>query len=111
MPAQVVHRHKRFARRVGQPLGKVDAHQHRADEPRRKRHGHGVHVGHRHAGVGQRLVNGGADILRMAAAGDLRHNAAVERLLFDAGGDDVGDDLPPILHNRRRGFVAGGLDT
>ena len=110
MPAQVVHRHKRFARRVGQPLGKVDAHQHRADEPRRKRHGHGVHVGHRHAGVGQRLVNGGADILRMAA-GDLRHNAAVERLLFDAGGDDVGDDLPPILHNRRRGFVAGGLDT
>ena len=36
---------------------------------------------------------------------------AVARLLFDAGGDDVGDDLPPILHNRRRGFVAGGLDT
>ena len=41
---QMVHRHQRLARRVGQTLGKVYAHQHRTDEPRRKGNGHGVHI-------------------------------------------------------------------
>ena len=110
MPAQVMHRHQRLVCRIGQPLGKVDADEHRADQPRRKGHGHSVHIGNGHIGVGQRLVNGGADIFRMAAAGNLRHNAAVECLLLDAGGDDVGNDLSAILHDRRRRLVAGGLD-
>ena len=57
------------------------------------------------------LFNNAADAFGVSARRDFGHNAAVERLFFDAGGDDVGDELPPILHNRRRGFVAGGLDT
>ena len=77
VPAQMMHRHQRFACRVGQPLGKVDAYQHRADQPRRKGHGHGIHVFHGHVGIGQGFVHGGTDILGMATAGDLRHNAAV----------------------------------
>ena len=111
MPPQVMHRHQRLVCRIGQPLGKVDADQHRADQPRRKGHGHSVHIADRHARIGKRLVHGGADIFRMAAAGDLRHNTAVEGLLPDAGGDHIGDDLPAILHDRRRGLIAGGLDS
>ena len=37
----------------------------------------GVHIGNGHIGVGQCLVHGGADIFRVAAAGDLRHDTAV----------------------------------
>lgn len=111
VPAQMMHRHQRLACRVGQPLGKVDAYQHRADQPRRKGHGHGVHIFHRHVGVGQRLVHGDADILGMAAAGDLRHHAAVQGLLFHAGGDHVRDDFAAILHDRRRRLIAGRFNS
>ena len=111
MPAQMMHRYQRLVCRIGQSLGKVYADQHRADQSRRKGHGHSVHIGNGHIGVGQRLVNGGADIFRVAAAGDLRHDTAVEGLLLHAGGDHIGDDLPAILHDRRRGLIAGGLDS
>ena len=74
---QMVDRHQRLARRVGEALGKVDAHQHGTDQAGRKGYGHGIHVFHGHVGIGQGFVHGGTDILGMAAAGDLRHNAAV----------------------------------
>ena len=77
MPAQVVHRHQRLACRVGQAFGKVDAHQHGTDQAGRKGYGHGIHVFHGHVGISQGFVHGSTDILGMAAAGDLRHNAAV----------------------------------
>ena len=108
---QVVHRHQRLARRVGQPLGKVHAHQHRADEARRKGDGHGVHVVHGLAGVQQGLFDGGADELTVAAAGDLRHHAAVQGLFFHAGGDDVAQQMPAVLHQSCGGLVAGGFDS
>ena len=77
MSAQVVYRHQRLACRVGQAFGKVDAHQHGTDQAGRKGYGHGIHVFHGHVGISQGFVHGSTDILGMAAAGDLRHNAAV----------------------------------
>ena len=86
---QMVHRHQRFACRVGQTLGKIHAHQHRANKPRRKGDSHGVHVLHGLTGIQQGFFDRGTDKFAVAAAGNLRHNAAVQRLLLDAGGNDV----------------------
>ena len=41
---QMVDRHQRLARRVGEALGKVDAHQNCADEAGREGDSHGVHI-------------------------------------------------------------------
>ena len=108
---QMVHRDQRLARRVGQALGKVDAHQHGADKPRGKGDGHGTHIVDGHAGVGQGLVHRGTDIFRVTAAGNLGHHAAVERLFLDAGGNDVGNYLAAVLHNGGGGLVAGGFNS
>mgnify|MGYP000585744099 CR=1 FL=1 len=75
---QMVDRHQRLARRVGEALGKVDAYQHCADEAGREGDSHGVHVVDGLACVQQSLFDGGADELTVAAAGDLRHDAAVK---------------------------------
>ena len=108
---QMVDRHQRLARRVGKALGKVDAHQHCANEAGREGDRHGVHVVDGLACVQQSLFDGGADELAVAAAGDLRHDAAVKRLLLDAGGDDVAQQVPAIFHQRCGGLVAGRFDS
>ena len=77
VPAQVMHRHQRLARRIGKALGKVYAHQYSADQAGRKGDGNGIELLHRNAGVGQGLFHGGADIFGVAAAGDLGHHAPV----------------------------------
>ena len=107
----MVHRYQRLARRVGQTLGKVHAHQHRADEPRRKGDGYGIHIVDGPACVQQGFFDRSADKFAVAAAGNLRHNAAVQGLFFDAGGDDVAQQMPPVLHKRCGGLVAGGFNS
>ena len=109
--AQMMHRYQRFVGRVGQPFGEVHAHEHGPDEAGRKGDGHGVHVVDGLAGIQQGLFHGGADELAVAAAGDLRHDAAVQRLFFYAGGDDVAQQVPAILHQGCGGLVAGGFDS
>ena len=108
---QVVDRHQRLMGRVRQPLGKVDSHQHRADEAGGKGDGHGVHIVDGLARVQQGFFHRGADELAMAAAGDLRHHAAVERLLLHAGRDDVAEQFAAILHQRCGGLVAGRFNS
>ncbi len=107
----MVHGHQRLAGRIGQPLGEVDAHQHGTDQAGRKGYGHGIHVVDGLARVQQGLFHGGADELAVAAAGDLRHDAAVQRLFLHAGGDDVAQQLPSVLHKGCGGLVAGGFDS
>ena len=108
---QMVHRYQRLARRVGQTLGKVHTHQHCTDEPRRKGDGYGIHIVDGLACVQQGFFDRGADKFAVAAAGDLRHNAAVQGLFFDAGGDDVAQQMPPVLHKRCGGLVAGRFNS
>ena len=107
----MVHRHQRLTRRVGQTLGKVHAHQNRADQSRRKGDSYGVHIVDGLACVQQSFFDRSADKFAVAAAGDLRHNAAVQGLFFDAGGDDIAQQMPPVLHKRCGGFVAGGFNS
>ena len=74
---QVMHRNQRLVGRIGQPLGKVHTHQHRADQARRKGDSHRVHIVHGLACVQQSLFDRGADELAVAAAGDLGDHAAI----------------------------------
>ena len=108
---QVVHRHKGLVCRVGQAFGKVYAHQHCADEARRKGDGHGVHIVDGLACIQQGFFHRGTDELAVAAAGDLRHDAAIQRLFFHAGGDDVAQQVPAVLHQSCGGLVAGGFNS
>ena len=111
VPPQVVHRHKGLLGRVRKALGEVHAHQHRADEPRRKGDGDAVQVCGGQLCLVQRGLYRGADVLDVAATGNFRHNAAVERLFCHAGGYHVADELSPVLHHRGGGLVAGALDS
>ena len=108
---QVMHRNQRLVGRIGQPLGKVHTHQHRADQARGKGDSHRVHIVHGLASIQQSLFDRGADELAVAAAGDLRDNAAIKSLLLDAGGDDVAQQAAAILHKGCGGLVAGGFDS
>ena len=68
---QMVHRHQRLVRSVGQPLCKVDSHQHCADQPRGKGDGDRVYLVQGLARIGQGFGHRSTDELAVAAAGDL----------------------------------------
>ena len=109
--AQVVHRHQRLIGRVGQTLGKIHAHQHCTDQARRKGDGHGIHIVDGLACIQQGFFDRSTDKFAVAAAGDLRHNAAVKSLFFYAGGNDVAQQVPAVLHQSCGGLVAGGFNS
>ena len=109
MTADVVHRDQRHAQSVGGGLGKADAHQYRADKPRRIGDGHRVDVRLRQPRVGERLVRQGGDGLHVLAGGHLRHHAAVQRVHICLGQYGVGQHLPSVPYYRHRRLVAGGL--
>ena len=107
----VVDRDQRHAQRIGHGLGEADPHQHGADEAGGIGDGHGVHVALGEPGIGQRLIRQTGNGLHVLAGGDLRHHAAVQRLFLHAGGDDVAQQLPSVLHKGCGGLVAGGFDS
>ena len=111
MGAEVVDRNQGFARRQGQSLGEVDPYQQRADQARRVGNGHRIDRIQRKSCLLQRLPYHPADGLRVAAAGDLRHHAAVQLVLLHLGGHDAGENGSPVPHHRGGGFVAGRFDT
>jgi hypothetical protein len=106
---EVVDAVQRLAQREGVRLGRRDAHQQRARQPRPGRHGDAVEVAGRDPGVLQGALDGGDHRLQVRAAGDLRHHPAVTGVVVDAGGDGVGQQgVPP--DDADSGLVAGGLD-
>jgi hypothetical protein len=109
--ADVVHRDERHIQRVGRALGKVQPHEHRADETRRVGRGHGVDVFFLDARLLERLIGQRGDGLDVLARRDLRHDAAVERVQVGLRRDGVGEDFAPVLDDRDGGFVAGGLES
>ena len=108
---QVVHRDQRKPGRHRQSLGEVDADQQRADQPRCRRDRDPVEVGKRHAGVRQRLVHHPRDRLRVAAARDLRHHAAVELMFLHLRRDHVAAHGAAVGHHRGGGLVTGGFNA
>ena len=63
VPPHMVHRNQGHTQRVGSGFGKADAHQHRADEPRRIRHRHRVQISAREVRLDERLVRQRVDRL------------------------------------------------
>ena len=111
MAADVVHRDERHIQRVGRALGKVQPHEHRADETRRVGRGHGVDVFFLDARLLERLIGQRGDGLDVLARGDLRHDAAVERVQVSLRRDGVGEDLAPVFDDGDGCLVAGGLES
>ena len=107
MSAHVVHGNERHAERIRRRLGKVHTHQHRADQPRRIRHSHGVNIRAREICLFQRLVGKTVDRLNVLARGDLRHHAAVELVQLDLRGDAVGQNASSVAHYGNSRLVTG----
>ena len=105
----MMHRDQRHTQGVGHRLGKAHPHQHRADEAGGVGHGYGVDVLPGQPGFHQSLVSQLADDLNVLAGGDLRHHAAVNFMHLHGGGDAVGQNGPPVLHQRHRRLIAGGF--
>ena len=104
-----MHRDERLFRRERKALGKAHAHKQRADQAGRVGHGDSVNVGQGHADLRERLARHTGDGLAVTARRNLRHDAAVQSVLLDLGGDNVREDASAVLHHRRRRLVAGAL--
>ena len=111
MAADVVHGDERHIQRVGRGFGKVQPHEHRADETRRIGRGHSVNVLFTDARFLERLIGQRGDGLDVLARRDLRHDAAVERVQVGLRRDGVGENFAPVLDDRDGGLVAGGLES
>ena len=109
MPADMVHRDERHAEAVGRGLGKVDADEHRADQPRRVGDGDGVDVLPGQVRLVKRRIRQGVDGLDVLARGKLGHDAAVEPVQGDLRRDAVGQDGSSVLHDGDGSLVAGGF--
>ena len=107
--ADMVYRDERDTECRRGALGKVHAHEHRADEPRRVRHRHGVELGFFYARRRDRAVRQPRDDLHMAARGDLRHDAAVYGVQVGLREYLVGEHPPAVFGHGDGGLVAGGF--
>ena len=111
MAFQVIDREQRQPGRKGQPLGRVDAHQQTARQPRPMRDPDGVQLGGAcNVRLVQRLADDGLDGQHVLAAGDFGKDAAKAPVQVDLRGDDVAVDRAPVFDDRGRGFVATGFD-
>ena len=106
-----MHGNERHVQRIGRGLGKVQPHEHRADETRRVGRGHGVDAGFLNAGLFERLVGQRGDGLDVLTRRDLRHDAAVERVQVCLRRDGVGEHFATVFDNGNGGLVAGGFKS
>ena len=83
MPPDMVNRNERHAEAVRRCFREIHTHQHRADQPRRIRHGNRVDLLPRYGRAGKRLVCQRVNCFNMLARGKLRHNAAVKPVQCD----------------------------
>jgi len=111
VPLQVVDADQRQPLPEGQPFGEVDADEQAAGQAGAARHGDGVEGVVAEGGFLHRLADDRADDLDVGAGGDLREDAAVRRMQVNLGGDDIGDDVPPVADDGGSGLVATGFDA
>ena len=78
--ADMVDRDQGHTQRVGDGLGEIKPHQHRADQSRRVSRRDGADLLSGDARVPERLLRQRGDRLHMPARRDLRHHAAIERV-------------------------------
>ena len=111
VPLQVVDGEQRLVVDGGDRLAGHEAHHDRADQAGAGGGGHAVQVGKAHA----RLIHGAGDeaveMLDVAARRNLRHDAAVGRMVGALGEHEVGQHAALAGHDRGRRFVAARLDA
>ena len=106
---EVVDGHERHVPGQCQGLGGGDPHDEGAEQARAGRGGD--RVGNIHAGVGQRLLDGGGQQLQVGPAGDLGHHAAERPVQVDLAGNNRRAHLVPAGHDRGRRLIARRLDA
>ena len=107
---QVVHRNEREPARGGERLGRRQAHQQRADQPRPARDGDGLDLLELRLGLLERLGEHRSDQLEVPTRGDLGDDAAVACVQRGLRGNDVRADAPVSCDERDGRLVARGLD-
>ena len=111
VPLQVVDGEQRLVVDGGNRLAGHEAHHDRADQAGAGGGGHAVEIGEAHA----RLIHGAGDeaveMLDVAARRDLRHDAAVGRMVGALGEHEVGQHAALPGHDRSRRLVAARLDA
>ena len=105
MGLDMVYAEQRNAERFGEPF--------RGVEPDYQRRRQAWTVGHRDCIdlLDQRGPHHLGNLFDMGARSDFRHDAAIRYMQRNLRIDDIRDDSAAILHYRRGGFVATGLDS
>ena len=80
-----------------------------ADESGRASNSHRINILSTHARFRQRTISELRDDLHVGAGGNLRHNAAINRVQRRLRKNLVRQDLPSVAHECNCGFVTGGL--
>jgi len=107
---EMMHADQRQAVCRRKALGKIDSHQQRADQPRRKGDGHAIQLTRCHSRLIQRPLHHRTDIFGVAAGCDFRHDSAVFFVFLHLRRQNIGADFPSVLHHRRTGIVARGFN-
>ena len=109
MAADMMYRNERYSQRHRGRLGKVHAHQQRADETGRAGDSDGVNVSACETGFVQRAIRQLRDDLHMGAGGNLRHDAAVNRMQSGLRKDLIGENLAAVAHQGNGCLITGGF--
>ncbi len=92
-------------------FGVGDADEQCTSEARARSDGNGIEIGEVNVGFSKRGADNGNDGAKVLAAGELGHDAAVERVGRDLRGNDGRKSSRSALDDRRGRFVAGGFDA
>ncbi len=111
MRFEMVDRDIRLPGRPGDPLPGHCADQEPANEARPGRGRDRVDLAEPDTGLVERPPHQPVEMVEMRPCGDLRHDAAVGRVLVELRLHDIGADLPPLADDGHRGLVARGFDT
>ena len=110
----MVDRDQRQVARQGDGLAGRKPHHHPAHQPRPRRRRHAVQRVETQPGLVHGAGDDGIDHLHMRPRRDLRHHAAVGRMIGDLAGDHRGQHgrfAGPHAHHGGGGLVAAGLDA
>ena len=102
----MVYSHQRDSRRKADGLGHGHPYQQRPHQPRTVSDRYSRNVPKGHSRLLQRLFYDLIDLLDMLSGGNLRYYTSIYGMQRDLGKDDIGQNLPAVLHNGSRGLIA-----
>lgn len=111
MRLDVVYLVERLIVNDGESAGGESADEQRADQARRVGDGDGVDIVPGAISVRQGFFDDRVNDLQMAAGGDFRDDAAVFGVDVDLGIDHIRKQAFAVFNDRRRCFIAAGLDS